>query len=427
MSNLTKDKGIILFAGNNPHYLPLLDKILTENGYKIFSALNGKLALTMSQSILPDLILLDIRMSEIDAYSVCKIIKDDDATRDIPVIFMGTIDDPINKSKAFNVGGLDYIISPFESEEVLVKVKTQIYIQNMQKKMACQNKQLQLEIAERELTEKQLQTIHQEFEIRVKERTKYLESANNNLQAEFQQRKNAQPQLQQTQKREVVGSLAGRISHDLNNILTIIHTCAQLVMADISQDRSAYVNMEKIIKAVQRASEMVDQILTFGSNNQTIKVDSKLNQGTKSNVYFPMNKNVEQSQPKTQPSVLKGNVHVLLIDDEINLLNTVQLLLEHLGYKVSAFINSVDAFCEFEKNPQRFDIAIVDLAMPQMNGIELTKKIKAIRKDLPVVISSGDKSEVSDKEMNQLGINGFLLKPFLKAELSKCIRRFLSA
>jgi len=572
MSDIKKEKGIILVVDNNPGNLRLLENILTENGYKVRPAISGKLALMTIQSTLPDLILLDVRMPEIDGYSVCKQIKADDATRDIPVIFISALDEPINKIKAFDIGGVDYITKPFEAEEVLVRVKTQIKIRNMQKKLAVKNKQLQSEIAEKKLTEHQLQRIRQELEIRVKERTKDLEIANKNLQAEIQQRKDAQRQLQQAQKLEAIGTLAGGIAHDFNNILTIIHTCSQLVMADITRDHSAYVNIEKILKASERASELVNQILTFSRKHQTanfspisivpivteavnllkstlpscitlkykidleneiisadhiqiyqvimnlctnaihsmenqesgeltisltsqivtedqltrymplkkgkhirlsvrdtgegiapslmerifdpyfttkgkgrgtglglavtlgivekhkgiIHVDSNLHQGTEFDVYFPIIKNIEQGKTTVQAPVLQGNEHILLIDDEIDLLHTVKLLLEHIGYKVSAFDNPVEAFCEFEKNPDQFDIVIADLAMPEMNGKQLTRQVKKIRNDLPVLISSGNKSEISEFEIEEMGISGFLMKPFLKKELSESIRQALS-
>jgi CheY-like chemotaxis protein len=412
MPDISNDKGIILVVDNNPGNLRLLENILTQNGYIIRPAISGKLALMTIQSTLPDLILLGVHMPEFDGYSVCKTIKANETTRDIPVIFISTLDEPINKIKAFSVGCVDYITKPFESEEVLVRINTQINIRKMKKKLAEQNKKLLSEIAERETTENQLRKIRQELEIRVKERTKELEIAKKYIQAEIHQRKDAQRQLLQAQKLETIGTLSGGISHDFNNILSIIQTCSQLVMDDMPDNQLACVNMEKIQKASEKAKALVDKILSFSKH--------------------PIIQHGDQQQSKIQTSkakasVPKGNAHVLLIDDESDLLSTVQLLLEHLGYQVTACMDPVEAFCEFEKNPQIFDIAIIDQAMPVMNGRQLTKKIKEIRKDLPVLISSGNSSELSDNEMDQLGINGFLLKPFLKKDLAESINRILSA
>jgi CheY-like chemotaxis protein len=239
------------------------------------------------------------------------------------------------------------------------------------------------------------------------------EISNKNYQAEIQQRKDTQRQLQQAQKLEAIGTFA----HDFNNVLTIIHTCSQLVMDDISQNQSAYGNMEKILKACEKAKELVNQLLTFTRKHHRTTFDGS----------FPKINKSKTDQSKPQTSVSKGNEHVLLIDDEGDLLNTVQLLLEHIGYQVTAFRNPLDALCEFEKNSEKFDIAIVDLQMPEMNGKQLTRKIKEIRKDLPLMITSGNSAEISDNEMDQLGVNDFLLKPFLKKDLSESIKRILSA
>jgi len=579
MASTIKEKGVVLVVDNNPENLRLLENLLTDNHYKVRPAISGELALMTIQSTLPDLILLDVRMPEIDGYNVCQQIKTNALTRDIPVIFISALGEPINKLKAFEVGGVDYITKPFEAEEVLARVKTQIDMRNMQKRLAAQNNQLQKEIAERKEVEKQLQKTQLELELRVKNRTQAMEKANRDLQAEIQQRIDAQQdrehlqrQLQQAQKLEAIGTLAGGIAHDFNNILTIIHTCSQLVMTEINVQENAYVNMEKILKASGRASELVNQILTFSRHHQTanfspisivpiikeaiklfkatlsphillsahidsdselvsgdpiqiyqviinlctnafhamekneqgelsialtrqvitekeelqfmplspgmylklsvkdtgqgipeelierifdpyfttkgkgrgtglglavtlgivekhkgiIKVESQVNKGTVFDVFFPIIKEAKEMQPENKTTMKHGSEHILLVDDEIDLLQTVQILLEHIGYTVTSHHMPVDALSDFTKNSTLYDLVIVDLAMPQMSGLQLSKQIKEIREDIPVLICSGNHSLISDDDRKASGINGFLMKPFLKKELNEGIQKVLS-
>lgn len=103
--------------------LRLLVNLLRENGYKVRAVSNGYEALETIQKSPPDLILLDILMPDLSGYQVCKILKEDIITRDIPIIFLSALSDGLDKVQAFSVGGSDYITKPFHVEEVLARVK----------------------------------------------------------------------------------------------------------------------------------------------------------------------------------------------------------------------------------------------------------------------------------------------------------------
>jgi DNA-binding response OmpR family regulator len=128
----TTARGNILIIDDNPDNLRLLSNMLTEQGYKARSATNGKLALASVHSAPPDLILLDITMPSMNGYEVCKQLKADEQTRDIPVIFISALDEVLDKVKAFSVGGVDYITKPFQFEEVLARVKTHLALHRFQ-------------------------------------------------------------------------------------------------------------------------------------------------------------------------------------------------------------------------------------------------------------------------------------------------------
>ncbi len=140
----------ILIVDDQPENLRVLDKILTEQGYQVRKAINGMLALRSAVSNPPDVILLDIKMSEMDGYQVCEQLKANPQLKDIPVIFISALDETINKIRAFEVGGVDYVTKPFQAEEVMVRIKSQLTIQQQQKS-------LQLEIEYRRQKEKELQ------------------------------------------------------------------------------------------------------------------------------------------------------------------------------------------------------------------------------------------------------------------------------
>ncbi len=136
-------KGDILLVDDTPDNLRVLASLLENQGYRIRKTLNGTMALTACENLLPDLILLDILMPDMDGYEVCKRLKDSERTRDVPVIFISALDKTLDKVKAFKVGGADYISKPFQTEEVIARVTHQLTIQQQHRQLIEQNAQLQ--------------------------------------------------------------------------------------------------------------------------------------------------------------------------------------------------------------------------------------------------------------------------------------------
>lgn len=148
-SNLNnQDKGKILIVDDTLDNINLLTTMLTEAGYKVRKALNGKMALMGVESSRPDIILLDISMPEMSGYEVCEKLKAGEKTRDIPVIFLTALDNLLDKVKAFSIGGVDYITKPFQFEEVLARLETHLQLQRLQKQLQERN---QLLLREKEL------------------------------------------------------------------------------------------------------------------------------------------------------------------------------------------------------------------------------------------------------------------------------------
>lgn len=153
-SNHTEiNKGNILIVDDTPENLQVLSATLSESGYKVRGVINGKMAVRAARSAPPDLILLDIRMPDTNGYEVCEELKADSQTSKIPVIFISALDEVLDKVKAFQVGGEDYITKPFQVEEVVARVEHQLTIQRLQKQLIQQNEQLQKEIVERKKAE----------------------------------------------------------------------------------------------------------------------------------------------------------------------------------------------------------------------------------------------------------------------------------
>ncbi|MEG4341868.1 PAS domain S-box protein [Microcoleus sp. A003_D6] len=133
----------ILVVDDQPGNLRFLSKLLTAQGYQVYRAICGELALNVAIAHCPDLILLDIRMPEMSGYEVCRRLKATAETEQIPVIFLSVLDDINDKLQAFRVGGADYIAKPFQVEEVLARIDKQVCLQKLQQQLKEQNAQLQ--------------------------------------------------------------------------------------------------------------------------------------------------------------------------------------------------------------------------------------------------------------------------------------------
>lgn len=130
--SFVEDKAIIMTIDDNPESLKLLTNILVGQGFEVRQALNGRMALDAIKRQPPDLVILDIRMPEMDGLEVCKQLKNDVNTQTVPIIFISGLRDSDDKIKAFAAGGLDYITKPFQEAEVLARVKLHLTLSKMQ-------------------------------------------------------------------------------------------------------------------------------------------------------------------------------------------------------------------------------------------------------------------------------------------------------
>lgn len=179
----------ILIVDDTPDNLRLLSKTLIQEGYKVRCAVNGSMALLTIKAKLPDLILLDINMPDMDGFEICKILKDSALTKDIPVIFVSALDEIFDKVKAFELGAVDYISKPFQIPEVLSRVNNQLNLQNLRKQLIQKNQLLEIEIQNRISAEQEIRQFNVELEQRVIERTYQLRT-------EIQERQEIQQKLE---------------------------------------------------------------------------------------------------------------------------------------------------------------------------------------------------------------------------------------
>ena len=142
-------KGTILIVDDIPNNISILFEFLSKHNYRIMVAKDGLSAIKQVEKEKPDLILLDIVMPGIDGYETCRRIKADPDSKNIPVIFMSSLYETTDKLKGFQVGAVDYIIKPFQHEEVLARVNSHLTIEKLQKELQETNLNLEKRVNER--------------------------------------------------------------------------------------------------------------------------------------------------------------------------------------------------------------------------------------------------------------------------------------
>ena len=136
----------ILLVDDNPANLQVLFQTLEGRGYNLLVAKDGETALSVARKGLPALILLDIMMPGIDGYEVCRRLKNDPATKEIPVIFLSALGETKDKVRGLDLGAVDYISKPFQADEVIARVNTHITIYRLRREVQAQKDALEREL-----------------------------------------------------------------------------------------------------------------------------------------------------------------------------------------------------------------------------------------------------------------------------------------
>jgi two-component system, NtrC family, sensor kinase len=216
-SNADKIIGDILVVDDAPANLKLLMLVLSDHGHHVRSAKSGMEALAQVKAKLPELVLLDIGMPDIDGYEVCRRLKADEASCQIPVIFLSGFSAISDKQKGFEVGCVDYITKPFYPDEIILRVDTHLSLSRMR---------IQLEKSMEEL-------------------------------------KRSQNVLIQSEKLASLGRLISEIAHEVNNPLMIISGNAQLCLMTEPVTGEVKNTLEVVVEECQRAKGIINGVLRF--------------------------------------------------------------------------------------------------------------------------------------------------------------------
>lgn len=246
MKNLHK-QAIILVVDDNPTNLEILDHALTQEGYKVRIEAEGLNVIKQARLSIPDLILLDIMLPDLNGFEVCKQLKADPLTEGIPIIFMTALADPVDKIKGLNLGAVDYITKPFQKEELLARVRGHVQLRQLNKTLELQNQQL-IELKN-------------ELENRVAERT-----------AELSQALEKEKELNQLKSRFITMA-----SHEFRTPLAIISSSSGILQnfSDRLSEKRKQEHLETIQNTIKHIIQVLDDVLMI-NQAEAEKIEVKL-------------------------------------------------------------------------------------------------------------------------------------------------------
>lgn len=260
-------RSTILIVDDTPANLGVIVESLEGHGFRVVVAQRGEEALQRASYVQPDLVLLDVMMPGLDGFEICRRLKAQQSTHDIPVIFMTSLTSVEDKVTGFAVGGVDYVIKPLHVEEVRARVNTHLSLRAMQKEMERQNAQLQ--------------RYQQGLEQQVAERTAELSDANRRLRVEIEERKRAEQEVrrlnvelearvsertaQLTAINEELEAFSYSVSHDLRAPLRAITGFTRILTeshrADLTPKDLDYLN--KVLLAGERMDTLIQDLLNY--------------------------------------------------------------------------------------------------------------------------------------------------------------------
>lgn len=162
------------------------------------------------------------------------------------------------------------------------------------------------------------------------------------------------------------------------------------------------------------------------SHGGDIRVSSKPGKGTTFQVYLPLIKySAVEIESVISETAAIGSECVLLVDDETQIVKLEQQALQRLGYQVTSRTSSLEALETFRKQPEKFDLVITDMTMPNMTGMELAPELMRIRPDIPIILCSGFSEMITEEKVKAMGIREYVLKPIAMSVLAKKIRKVL--
>ena len=452
----------ILVVDDDPSGIALLVRFLEEEGYEVLRARDGYQAVEVATAETPDLVLLDVMMPGRSGLEVCSILKDQDQTANIPVLFVTALSDPDQVLQAFSVGGCDCVTKPFRPKEVLARVSVHVRLRQAEQELRAKNQQMKDLTQQLTNTNAELETLSRTDPLTkllnrrtwgdamTREHERFLrhEHAYSIVMIDVDHFKSFNDSSGHQAGDECLRRIADAISSTCRQVDSIGRYGGEefVVLAPETQAEAAVKLAERIRRAVWglaiphpgnahtgRVTVSLGVALSApGSWEEVLRqADDALYVAKKAgrNMVFggpklPLIAGRQGDKAATvegkEPSPAEATV--LVVDDEPTNRVLCRSCLVRAGYVVREAENGKEALADVAQVPP--DVILMDVMMPEMDGLECTRQLKANpdTRDIPVVIVSALTSSQDVRAGLEAGADEYLTKPVRTTELALRVR-----
>lgn len=206
--------------------------------------------------------------------------------------------------------------------------------------------------------------------------------------------------------------------------LTVADTGEGIAPEIIDRVCDPYFTTKDVDKGLGMGLAIVDGIIE--KHDGAIHIESEVGKGTTVEVLLPLieaQAEIEVAKSKTPPT---GTERILFVDDEPSILKMAAQIIKRCGYEVEGRSSGKEALELFRRQPDRFDLVITDMAMPNMPGDRLALEIMKLRIDVPIILCTGHSDRIDENRAGELGIEAFIMKPFSREDIANKIREVLN-
>jgi len=237
------DKPLILLVDDVPQNIQILHQILDRGDYSFAIATNGKETLQLVKKKLPDLILLDIMLGDIDGFEVCEQLKKDPETAPVPIIFLTAKVGVEDKVRGFKLGAVDYITKPFEDAEVVARVHTHIQLKRS------------IDI--------------------IKEYNRQLRESFGEMQKSYQELMDSQEKLVEREKKSAVKALSANATHEMNQPLTVIQGYLDMLIESLDMNSLNHMQKKYLTRIQEGLNKLIALIARFTKYSHVYLADEQ--------------------------------------------------------------------------------------------------------------------------------------------------------
>ena len=270
-------KETILIVNNEITNLSVLFTELHQANFRVIVVENGNSALKRIQRIQPDIMLLDVKLPDIDGFELCQRLREKEGFAQIPIIFLTVMSDTASKIRRLGLTGVDYISKPFDPKKVVARVERHLTLRKLQKKVQEKNAQLENEIAQRKRVEAELRRYQEHLEELVEQRTAQLQATNEALIREMAERERLMIMLIRTSKLAAASRLTASVAHEINNPLQSVIGLLSLVYEKLTGKTEIKTYLSVIDSELRRVAHIVNGMRDLYRPENEQKTDTNVN------------------------------------------------------------------------------------------------------------------------------------------------------